>query len=117
MIPVLVVEDEPMLLLMAGSVVEDAGFHPLYAANADEAVRILEARTDIRLVLTDVDMPGAMDGVRLAAAIRHRWPPIEIIVVSGHHTVDLDELPDRSRFFQKPYDSQHLMSAMIEMAP
>ena len=117
MIPVLVVEDEPMLLLMAGSVVEDAGFHPLYAANADEAVRILEARTDIRLVLTDVDMPGAMDGVRLAAAIRRRWPPIEIIVVSGHHTVDLDELPDGSRFFQKPYDSQHLMRAMIEMAP
>jgi DNA-binding NtrC family response regulator len=113
---VLVVEDEPMLLLMAGSVVEEAGFQPVYAANAEEAVRILERRTDIRIVFTDVDMPGAMDGVRLAAAIRDRWPPIEIIVVSGHHTVDLDDLPHGSRFFQKPYDSQHLMSAMIEMA-
>lgn len=113
---VLVVEDEPMLLLMAIDLVEDAGFEAVYASNADEAVVILEARTDIRLVFTDVDMPGSMDGMKLAAAIRGRWPPIEIIIVSGHRTVDLDTLPERSRFFQKPYDSQSVIAAMREMA-
>jgi DNA-binding NtrC family response regulator len=113
---VLVVEDEPMLLLMAIDLVEDAGYEALYASNADEAVVILESRTDIRLVFTDVDMPGSMDGMKLAAAIRGRWPPIEIIIVSGHRTVDLDELPARSRFFQKPYDSREIIDAMHQMA-
>ena len=113
---VLVVEDEPMLLLMAIDLVEDAGFEAVCASNADEAVAILEARTDIRLVFTDVDMPGSMDGMKLAAAIRGRWPPIEIIIVSGHRTANLDQLPERSRFFQKPYDAQAIIAAMHELA-
>lgn len=105
-----------MLLLMAIDVVEDAGYEAVYASNADEAVAILESRTDIRLVFTDVDMPGSMDGMKLAAAIRGRWPPIEIIIVSGHRTVDLDELPERSRFFQKPYSTSEIIAAMHDMA-
>jgi DNA-binding NtrC family response regulator len=113
---VLVVEDEPLLRLLAMDIVEDAGLEALYAANADEAVAILEARTDIRIVFTDVDMPGSMDGIKLAAAVRGRWPPIEIIVVSGHLHVDLADLPDGSRFFPKPYDSQKLIEALQEMA-
>jgi DNA-binding NtrC family response regulator len=113
---VLVVEDEPMLLLMAIDVVEDAGYEAVHASNADEAVAILEKRTDIRLVFTDVDMPGSMDGMKLAAAIRGRWPPIEIIIVSGHRTVDLAALPARSRFFQKPYNTAEIIKAMRDMA-
>ena len=113
---VLVVEDEPLLRLLAMDIVEEAGFAPLYAANADEAVRILEARTDVCIVFTDVDMPGSMDGIKLAAAVRGRWPPIEIIVVSGHMQVDLADLPDGSRFFSKPYDAQRVIEAMKEMA-
>jgi DNA-binding NtrC family response regulator len=113
---VLVVEDEPMLLLMAIDLVEAAGYEALEASNADEAVAILEKRTDIRLVFTDVDMPGSMDGMKLAAAIRGRWPPIEIIIVSGHRTVDLDELPERSRFFQKPYDTREITAVLHELA-
>jgi DNA-binding NtrC family response regulator len=113
---VLVVEDEPMLLLMAGTMVEDAGLQPLYAKNADEAVAILEARTDIRIVFTDVDMPGSMDGIKLAAAVRNRWPPIHIIVVSGHRDVPLSELPEGTRFFAKPYDEQRVVEALMKMA-
>ena len=113
---VLVVEDEPLLLLMAGTLVEDAGFHPVYAANADDAVRILEERADIAIVFTDIQMPGSMDGIRFAAAVRDRWPPIKIIVVSGHKTVGIADLPDGSRFFLKPYDSQLVTNAMVEMA-
>jgi CheY-like chemotaxis protein len=113
---VLVVEDEPLLRLLAMDVVEDAGFEALYAANADEAVAILETRTDVRIVFTDVDMPGSMDGIKLAAAVRGRWPPIAIIVVSGHVQVDLADLPDGSRFFRKPYNSEHVIVALREMA-
>ncbi|MBX9649575.1 MAG: response regulator [Xanthobacteraceae bacterium] len=113
---VLVVEDEPMLLLMAGTLVEDAGLQPLFAKNADEAVAILENRTDIRIVFTDVDMPGSMDGIKLASAIRHRWPPISIIVVSGHKNVSLAELPEGARFFGKPYDEQRVIETLVAMA-
>jgi DNA-binding NtrC family response regulator len=113
---VLVVEDEPLLLLMAGTIVEDAGLQPLYAGNADEAVAILEAHTDIRIVFTDVDMPGSMDGIKLAAAIRDRWPPISIIVVSGHAHVPLSDLPDGARFFSKPYDEQRVVETLMAMA-
>ncbi len=113
---VLVVEDEPLLRLLAMDVVEEAGLDALYAANADEAVVILEARDDIRIVFTDVDMPGSMDGVKLAAAVRGRWPPIELIVVSGHMQVSLDDLPNGSQFFRKPYDSQAVIDTLRHMA-
>ena len=75
-----------------------------------------ENRTDIRIVFTDVDMPGSMDGVKLAAAVRGRWPPIEILVVSGLRDVDVAELPERSRFIRKPYESRDVIDALIEMA-
>ncbi len=113
---VLVVEDEPLLLLDACDTVRDAGFDPVPASNADIAIGILEARSDICIVFTDVDMPGSMDGIRLAAAVRKRWPPVEFLVVSGHRDVELSELPDHSRFFAKPYDRYNVIDALIEMA-
>ena len=73
------------------------------AFNADEAIAILEADPDIRLLFTDVDMPGSMDGLKLAAAVRDRWPPIRIIVTSGHRTVEALDMPQESLFFGKPY--------------
>ena len=112
---VLVVEDEPMLLLMANDLVEDAGLHPLLAGNADEAIRILEARQDVCVVFTDVRMPGSMDGVGLAEAVRERWPPIRLMIVSGH-LVKGSELPDGARFFHKPYPSEAIISALRELA-
>ncbi|MHC2708605.1 DNA-binding NtrC family response regulator [Bradyrhizobium diazoefficiens] len=90
-----------MLLLMASDIVEDAGLHPILAGNADEAIRILEARKDVCVVFTDVRMPGSMDGVRLAVAVRERWPPIKLLIVSGHLVKDSD-LPKGTRFFSKP---------------
>jgi CheY-like chemotaxis protein len=71
---ILVVEDELLLRLMAVDIVETAGFEALSAGTADEALAILEARADVRLVFTDVQMPGSMDGLRLAHAVRDRWP-------------------------------------------
>jgi CheY-like chemotaxis protein len=109
---VLVVEDEPLLRITAVDLVEDAGFEALSASNADEAVRILEARSDIRLVFTDVEMGSGMNGLKLAACIRDRWPPVEIIITSGKVTVDDLELPARSVFFPKPYRTDAVAAAM-----
>lgn len=109
---VLIVEDEPLLRMMAVDLVEDAGFEALEAGDADEAVHLLEERLDISIVFTDIDMPGSMDGMKLAAAVRDRWPPIEIILTSGHVRADEIDLPARSVFFSKPYD-QHKVTAML----
>ena len=81
---VLVVEDDAILRLHALDIVEEAGFTAIEAKNADEAIAILENRSDIVLLFTDVNMPGSMDGLKLAHAVRNRWPPIKIVVVSGH---------------------------------
>jgi CheY-like chemotaxis protein len=113
---VLVVEDEPLLRMMAADLVEDAGFEAIEASDADEAVAILEIRTDIRVVFTDIDMPGSMDGMKLAAAIRDRWPPIEIIVTSGHVREKAVMLPPGSVFFSKPYDPGKVTATLRRMA-
>ena len=80
---VLVVEDDPLVLLSAVDIIEEAGYRALQASDADEAIAILEANPDIQIVFTDIEMPGSMDGVKLAAFIRDRWPPVEIIITSG----------------------------------
>ncbi len=93
-----------MVRLCAVETIEEAGFEVIEAANADEAIRILESRRDIRVVFTDVHMPGSMDGLKLAHAVRDRWPPIKIIVTSGRERVAAQDLPAGGRFFAKPYD-------------
>ena len=80
---VLVVEDEMILRMRAVDIVEDAGFCPSEAINADEAISVLESRSDISLLLTDIQMPGSIDGLKLAHAVHERWPSIKIILVSG----------------------------------
>ena len=109
---VLVVEDDFLNRLHAVNLVEDAGYIAVEASNADEAIAILEARKDIRIVFTDIDMPGSMDGLKLAHAIRERWPPIELILTSGHFDLSDDEIPERGRFFPKPYSDQEIISAL-----
>ena len=109
---VLVVEDDFLNRLHAVNLVEDAGYIPVEASNADEAITILEARKDIGIVFTDIDMPGSMDGLKLAHAIRERWPPIELILTSGHFNLSDYEIPERGRFFPKPYRDQEIISAL-----
>jgi len=113
---VLVVEDEPLVRMLVAGTVEEAGFDVLEAGNADEAVRILESRPDVRIVFTDIDMPGSMDGLKLAAAIRGRWPPIEIVLTSGHRYVAAIELPERSVFIPKPYKGDRVVETLRQLA-
>lgn len=111
-IKVLVVEDEPILLMLAAEVVEEAGYHPIAVSNADEAIATLRTHDDIRIVFTDIRMPGSMDGIKLAVAIRDRWPPIDIIVTSGHLSSDPAGLPEGSVFFRKPYRTETIVEAL-----
>ncbi|MET0439658.1 MAG: response regulator [Devosia sp.] len=112
---ILVVEDEPLVSMALADDLESEGFVVIEAANAAAAVQILESRTDIRIVITDVDMPGTMDGLMLAAAVFARWPPIRIIVVSGHRSVVITDIPDGSVFYSKPYRSAEIIKTMSEM--
>jgi two-component system, response regulator PdtaR len=107
---VLIVEDDTLLRMLAVEVVEEAGFVVLEAADADQAVALLESRPDISLLFTDIDMPGSMDGLKLAHAVRDRWPPIKILLVSGQVRPQTSELPSNSCFVGKPYRA----AAMIE---
>ncbi|MBE7183051.1 MAG: response regulator [Methylobacterium mesophilicum] len=112
---VLVVEDEPLLRMMAVDMVEEAGFEAVEAWDAEEAIRILEGRLDIRVVFTDIDMPNGVDGLKLAAAIRDRWPPIEIIITSGKLWSRGLKLPERAVFFPKPYQRDKVAAEMRRM--
>jgi CheY-like chemotaxis protein len=113
---VLVVEDEPLLRMAAANFVSDAGFEALEAGDASEAIAILESRPDIGLVFTDIQMPRGMDGLRLAALIRNRWPPIEIVLTSGYGEPSSDELPTRCAFIPKPYQPEALVGALRKLA-
>ena len=114
-ITVIVVEDEPLVRLDIVMSLENDGFIVLEASNADDAIDILNAHPEIRLMFTDIDMPGSMDGLKLAAAVRDRWPPVKIIVASGHRQLSDELLPVEGKFFSKPYDHNSVIMAMREM--
>lgn len=112
---VLIVEDEALVRMTAVDMIEEAGFEILEATNADEAILLLEARPDITVVFTDIEMPGSMNGLRLAEAVRGRWPPIKIIATSGHYVVCDGDLPSGGLFLAKPYSLNQISSALREV--
>ena len=112
---VLVVEDEMLLRMRAVDIVEDAGFVAVEAINADDALVILEARSDIELLFTDIQMPGSMDGLKLAYAVHERWPSIKIILVSGQLKLTECDKPPDSLFFGKPLGVKQMIAEMQEM--
>ena len=114
-ITVMVVEDETLVRLDIVVSLENEGFTVLEASNADDAIDILNNHPEIRLMFTDIDMPGSMDGLKLAAAVRDRWPPVKIIVASGHRQMTDELLPIEGKFFSKPYDHTRVIRTMREM--
>ena len=112
---VLVVEDEMVLRMRAVDIVEDAGFTAVQAVNADEALAILESRSDISLLFSDIQMPGSMDGLKLAAAVKGRWPPIKIVATSGLVNVRSADLPEGGRFIPKPYNPVQLAETLQDL--
>jgi CheY-like chemotaxis protein len=111
---VLIVEDEFLIAISASAVFERAGFDTIEASNADEAIAVLQER-DVDLIFTDIRMPGSMDGLRLARHVRDRWPPIKIMVTSGHHLVQNGDLPDGGVFLPKPYTDAAIIAAISRL--
>jgi two-component system, response regulator PdtaR len=99
----------------AAEMIGEAAFDVVEAGNADEAIAILEARPDIRVVFTDIQMPGSMDGLKLARFVRGRWPPIKIVATSGFVNVAKDDLPEGSRFLTKPYRAAQIIATLREL--
>ncbi len=110
---VLIVDADALVRISTAHMVEDAGYSTLQSADADDAIRLLESRRDIRAVFTDINMSGSMDGLRLAHAIRDRWPPLHLIVASGLDRTD--NLPANGRFIRKPYSAEHVAAALREV--
>ncbi|GJD52801.1 Blue-light-activated protein [Methylobacterium crusticola] len=109
---VLVVEDEGLVRLMAVDMLEDAGLTVLEAGNADAALGILESRSDVAILFTDVDMPGSMNGFALAARVAERWPGIRLVITSGRCQPAYGDMPDAGLFLAKPYLPGQLVSAI-----
>ena len=107
--------DENLIRMSAVEMVEEAGFEAIAASDADEAIRILESRDDIRAVFTDVQMPGSMDGLRLAYVVRNRWPPVALIVTSGQTKVMESDLPTGGRFLSKPYETSQIGATLRQL--
>ncbi len=113
MATVLVVEDEFLIRLNIVDELKIKGFYVLAASNADEAISILETRQDIHLLFTDSDMPGSMDGLKLAAFVRDRWPPVKIIVTSGKNSSP--QVPVKAIFIPKPYMAPHVIETIMAL--
>jgi two-component system, response regulator PdtaR len=99
---IMVVDDDVLERMGAADMFLDAGYRVLQAGNADEALRLFETNTDIRVLFTDVSMPGSMSGADLALDVAKRWPAIGIIMTSGRPRPD--KLPLNMRFHDKPYE-------------
>jgi len=112
---ILIVEDEHLIRLDTASSLESLGFVVYEAANAADAVRCLELHGEIRLIFTDVNMPGSMDGVALAHYVRGRWPPMKIIVTSGYVKIRDGDLPPGTLFIEKPYYSKNIAHKMNDL--
>lgn len=113
---ILIVEDETFVRLDASEIVAAAGYEVLEAQDAEEAISLLEGRADIRIVFTDIEMPGSVDGLKLAACVRDRWPPVEIIVTSGRVWPPNSHLPSRGIFLPKPYRPEKLIFELDRLA-
>jgi two-component system, response regulator PdtaR len=111
---ILVVDDDAVVQLELQAWLTELGLTVLTADNADEAIELLDSHREIELLLTDIAMPGSMDGIRLAHHVAERWPPVKIIVLSGQFRTALSALPPDSLFVPKPYRPDLLWQALAQ---
>jgi CheY-like chemotaxis protein len=113
---ILVVEDEVLVRLELVDLIEELGFRVYEAGNADDAIRVMETNPSIQVLITDIDMPGSMDGLKLSHYVRNKWPPVKIVVASGHVRVNLTELPEEGIFLNKPYDTARIRNLLANIS-
>jgi two-component system, response regulator PdtaR len=112
---ILVVEDEELLRLFAADLLEEHGFRVVEARNAAAALKVLETRDDVRLLFTDIQMPGTLDGMDLAREVHQRWPRVLLVITSGQKKPTEEEMPDHGRFVAKPYRAEELLGQVDDM--
>ncbi|HVL71294.1 MAG TPA: response regulator [Beijerinckiaceae bacterium] len=112
---VLIVEDEPLVRMVHVEMLRDAEFWVLEAENADEAFETLRQRADVRVVLTDVDMPGSLDGFEFARLVAQGWPEVGVLVISGKTVPHPGDLPKGARFVGKPVGEAALVGHIREL--
>jgi len=103
--------------MMAADMLEDAGLAVIEAASADEALEILESRSDIGVLVTDMEMPGSMNGFALAARVAERWPHIRLVITSGRCRPAPRDVPDHGMFVPKPYLVEQVLNAFDKAGP
>lgn len=113
---VLVVEDEPLILIHSNLALEDAGYLPIAVADAGAALDTLRKRGDVEIMFTDVRLPGGMDGLELARRVRHTYPHVAIVVTSGSQRVDAEMLPRGAAFVAKPYTAAQITRLLDRVA-
>jgi CheY-like chemotaxis protein len=113
---ILVVEDEPLVRLFLSDFFDEAGFKVFEAVDADEAMTILEARPDIQAIISDIEMPGSMNGLALARTVQERWPGVGIVITSGRARPGPDDLSDKVAFLAKPYLPDTIINVIRQIA-
>jgi CheY-like chemotaxis protein len=111
----LVVDDEELLRLLAAGLLEEHGFEVMKAENAAAALRVLESRSGVRLLFTDIQMPGALNGMGLAREVHVRWPSVRLVITSGRQKPPRAEIPDDGRFIGKPYRAAELFTEVDDL--
>jgi two-component system, response regulator PdtaR len=112
---VLIAEDEPLLRLHASDLLEERGYEVVEAEDAAAALRVMENRPDVRLLFTDIQMPGRFDGMDLARQVHARWPHVLLVITSGRLRPRTEEIPDHGRFVAKPYGASELLSQIDDL--
>jgi CheY-like chemotaxis protein len=113
---VLIVEDETLVRMFLSDLLDEAGFKVFEAVSASEALQVLQARPDVQVVITDIEMPGSMNGLGLAGEIRGRWPGVGVIVTSGRERPGPEDLPEEVAFLTKPYLPETVINLIRQMA-
>lgn len=113
---VLVVEDETLVRMFMADFLDEAGFKVFEAVNADEALTVLQARPDVQVVVTDIEMPGTMNGLELTRVVRERWPGVGVILSSGRALPRLDDLSDKVAYIAKPYLPDTVITLIQQLA-
>jgi CheY-like chemotaxis protein len=112
---IIVVEDEVIIGEYLSDILTDKGYSVIAVANADDAIAMLETRDDVRGIITDINMPGPINGLNLAATVRERWPQIKIIITTGQARPKIEEVPEGSLYLRKPYTPGSVMAAVLSL--
>ena len=114
----LVVDDDPIILIDAAQMLEDAGFRTLTAINAAEALHLLEEHHGaVTVLFTDVEIPGDLNGFGLARRVAERWPEIAIMIASGNRKPSSKDMPEGATFLDKPFSAAVVHGRLQEMLP